>query len=81
MARELRMDGDRWRVKLGEEPPRAGRRALLFFPVTCDQRPFRVVEVEEDRVPDDSGLEALSERELRELFHQSSSMGVPKHYA
>lgn len=81
MARELRMDGDRWRVKLGEEPARIGRRAILFFPVTCDQRPFRVVEVEEDRISDEEGLEALSERELRQLFHESSSMGVPKNYA
>lgn len=81
MAQEIRMDGDRWRVKLGEESPRAGRRAVLFFPTTCDQRPFRVVEVPEDLIGDEAGLEGLSERELRELFRDSTSMGVPKDYA
>lgn len=81
MARELRMDGDRWRVKLSEEPPRAGVRTLLFFPVTSDQRPFRVVEVSDERVPGEDAVEALSERELRELFRDSSSMGFPGTYA
>ena len=81
MAREIRIDGDRWRVKLGEERPRSGRRAILFFPVTSDQRPFRVVEVEVDRVPGPDALEALSERELLRLYRESSSLGVPGSYA
>lgn len=81
MAREVRIDGDRWRVKLGEEPPRAGWRAVVFFPVTCDQRPFRVVEVDEERVPGPEALEALSERELVRLFEESSSLGAPRTYA
>jgi len=81
MAREVRIDGDRWRVKLGEERPRAGRRAVVFFPVTCDQRPFRVVEVDEERVPGPEAVEALSERELVRLFEASSSLGAPRTYA
>lgn len=81
MAREIRIDGDRWRVKLGEEPPRAGRRSLLFFPVTCDQRPFRVVEVDEERLSGEGAVASLSERELRQLFHEASSMGFPETYA
>lgn len=81
MAREVRIDGDRWRVTLGEEPPRAGRRAVVFFPVTCDQRPFRVVEVDEERVPGPEALEALSEREFVRLFEESSSLGAPRTYA
>ena len=81
MAREVRIDGDRWRVKLGEEPPRAGRRAVVFFPVTCDQRPFRVVEVDEERISGPEALEALSERELVRLFEESSSLGAPRTYA
>lgn len=81
MAREIRIDGDRWRVKLGEELPRAGRRAILFFPITSDQRPYRVVEVEEDRVSGPTALAALSERELLRLFRESSSLGAPRSYA
>lgn len=81
MPRGIRVDGDRWRVELGEEAPREGRRSILFFPVTCDQRPFRVVEVAEERVADEEAVSALSERELRQLFAESNSMGFPRTYA
>lgn len=81
MAREIRIDGDRWRVKLGDEPPRDGLRSVLFFPVTCDQRPYRVVEVDEERAADEESIAALSERELRQLYEESSSMGFPREYA
>lgn len=52
----------------------------MFFPETCDQRPFRVVEVPGERVGSEEALEALSERELRELYHEASSMGYPHGY-
>lgn len=81
MTREIRADGDRWRVRLSADPPSPGIQALVFFPVTCDQRPFRVVEVPEERVGGEEALEALSERELRELFDEASSMGFPHSYA
>ena len=81
MTREIRADGDRWRVRLSAEPPAPGTRTLVFFPVTCDQRPFRVVEVPEERVGGEEALEALSDRELRELFDEASSMGFPRSYA
>lgn len=81
MAREIRADGDRWSVRLSADPPEPGTQALVFFPVTCDQRPFRVVEVPDGRVGSEEALDALSERELRELYHQASSMGYPHSYA
>lgn len=81
MAREIRVDGDRWSVRLGVEPPARGVRTLVFFPETCDQRPFRVVEVPEERVASEEALDALPERELRELYRQASSMGFPHSYA
>lgn len=81
MAREIRADGDRWKVRLSADPPHPGTQALVFFPETCDQRPFRVVEVPEERVGSQEALDALSERELRELFQASSSMDYPHSYA
>lgn len=81
MTREIRVDGDRWRVRFSADPPAPGTQALVFFPETCHQRPFRVVEVTDEEVGDEGALEALSERELRELYHQASSMGFPHDYA
>lgn len=81
MATHIRVDGDRWKVRLGRERSRRGVRAVLFFPVTSDQRPYRVVEVPEDEVEDQEALEALHEERLRELFDASSSLGVPGTYA
>jgi len=79
--RTIRADGDTWGVKLGRHRPGPTTRALLFFPVTSDQRPYRVVEIEEDRMRDESELEALSERELRRLFEDSVSMDDPETYS
>lgn len=80
MARTIRIDGDRWKVRLSQERSEPGVRGVVFFPVTSDQRPYRVVEVEEGRVAGPDDLEALSERELEELFHEASSMGFPHEY-
>lgn len=79
--RHIRIDGDRWRVRLSRTRPGPGLQALVFFPVTCDQRPYRVVEVPEDRVDGEDALERLSERELKELYREGSSMGHPRSYA
>lgn len=79
--RQIRIDGDRWKVKLSRQRPGPGLQALVFFPVTCDQRPYRVVEVPEERVDGPDALENLSEQELRELYRDGSSMGFPRSYA
>lgn len=81
MSREIRIDGDRWRVRLSQHPPDFGVQAVLYFPVTCDQRPYRVVEVPEEEIGSEEDLDAISERELRELFREASSMGFPREYA
>lgn len=80
MSRTMRIDGDRWKIRLSEERPRPGKQAVVFFPVTSDQRPYRVVEVAESRVADAGDLEALSERELEELYGEASSMDFPHGY-
>ena len=79
--RELRIDGDRWRVRLSRTSAGPGLQALVFFPVTCDQRPYRVVEVPKERVPGTEALASLSEEELKELYREGSSMGFPRSYA
>lgn len=82
MERELRADGDVWTVRLGSDRPGPETRAILFFPRTTTQRPYRVVEVPEDRVAGgEEDLAALSEEELMELFRASRSMDFPKEYA
>lgn len=81
MAREIRIDGDVWKVHLSKHPPHPGVQAVVFFPVTSDQRPYRVVEVSEDRIAAEEDLEAVSDRELQEMYDGSSSMGYPHSYA
>lgn len=80
MDRTMRIDGDRWKIRLSQERPDPGVQAVVFFPVTTDQRPYRVVEVDEERVSGPEDLQALSERELEELFEEASSMGFPHGY-
>lgn len=77
MAREIRADGERWAVRLGDRPSEPGKRAVVFFCRTTHQRPYRVVEVPEDRFRAEDELEELSERELMELYRRSGSMGTP----
>lgn len=79
--REMRIDGDRWKIRLSRQRSGPGRRAVVFFPITCDQRPYRVVEVDDDRLSGDEPLRSLSDQELREMFRQGSSMGFPHTYA
>lgn len=78
--RVIRADGDRWRVRFSERPPHPGVNALVFFCVTTNQRPYRVVEVDARELPDASALEALSDHELRDLFERSGSMDFPHRY-
>lgn len=80
MDRTIRIDGDRWKVRLSQEPPSPGVRALVFFPTTSDQRPYRVVEVSQERVDTIEDLERLSERELEEFYRKASSMDYPHGY-
>lgn len=75
MTRTIESDEDTWEARLGEDVPEEGKRAVLFFCRTTDQRPYRVAVVEEGRVAGDPELLDLSEREIRELFEASQSMG------
>lgn len=81
MAREIEADGDTWVVRVGERREAPGVTTVLFFCETTDQRPYRVVEVPDDRVADAGDLDSLSERELRELYRDSGSMGAAEERA
>lgn len=81
MSRRIRADGDRWRVRLGQQASGPDVRTVLFFCETTGQRPYRVVEVPRDRIDGPEELEALSERELMELFRASRSLDFPRTYA
>lgn len=78
VVRKLRADGDRWRVQLGERPPSPDVQLVLFFCLTTDQRPYRVVEVPRERLPDDGALALLGKEKLKELFRASRSMDFPR---
>lgn len=78
MMATIKADGDRWRVRLGKDRPRPGIRVVLFFCETTDQRPYRVLEVPEDRFELQDDLESLSRTELRQLYRQSTSLDSPK---
>jgi hypothetical protein len=73
----IKVDGDRWKVRLGQEQPRPGSRLILFFCEPTGQRPYRVVEVPEERFKSQDDVERLSRAELIELYRRSSSMDIP----
>jgi hypothetical protein len=45
--------------------------------VTTNQRPYRVVEVPENRLVDQEAVNELDDGALEELFRTSCSMGYP----
>ena len=73
----IKIDGDVWKVRLGEERPRPGVRLILFFSQPTGQRPYRVVEVPADRFTSQGDVEKLGKKSLMELFERSTSMDVP----
>jgi hypothetical protein len=73
----IRVDGDRWKVRLGQDRPKPGVRVVLFFSEPTGQRPYRVVEIPEDRFESQDDIERLSRDELIELYQQSTSLDSP----
>jgi hypothetical protein len=73
----IKIDGDRWKVRLGQDRPKPGVRLVLFFCEPTGQRPYRVVEVGEDRFTSQADIEKLSSKELIDLYRQSTSMDLP----
>ncbi|MFO7587128.1 MAG: hypothetical protein R6X22_03555 [Gemmatimonadota bacterium] len=76
MDRILKADGDTWRAELGAKATEDGRRALVFFCASNDQRPYRVVEVSGTEMPDADALARLGSAEIEGLFDRSVSMGT-----
>lgn len=76
MQPEIEADGDRWQASLDAREPHPGVRAVVFHCRSRDQRPYRVAEVPEERVPSQEALAELSEDELREIFAASGAMDV-----
>jgi hypothetical protein len=74
---QIKVDGDRWKVRLGDERPKPGTRLVLFFCEPTGQRPYRVVEVDENRFASQDDIEKLSSKDLLALYKESTSMDVP----
>jgi len=77
MTTTIRIDNDTWRARLGAGE-RPGYRSVIFFCSSNGQRPWRVVEVPEDRFGSQEQLERVSEVDLRELYAGTVSMGAPR---
>jgi hypothetical protein len=73
----IKADGDRWKVRLGEERPKPGVRLVLFFCQPTGQRPYRVAEVPEDTFASQEDIEKLSRKELLDVYRRSTSMDIP----
>jgi hypothetical protein len=73
----IKVDGDVWQVRLGSDRRRRGVRVVLFFSQPTGQRPYRVVEVPEDRFGSQEDMDRLSKKELLELYGRSTSLDVP----
>ena len=71
--RYIEADDERWFVKLGEFPPHPGVGTVIFFPRNT-QRPYRVVEVAENRFASQEALDKLSDNDLLQLFHHGDMM-------
>lgn len=78
VERKIRADGDTWSARLGRSVPGPDTRVVLFFCTTTDQRPYRVVEVPADELPDEAALAGLSDDELKRLFRATRSMDYPR---
>jgi len=78
MGRTIRADGDTWSARLSERPPRPGFQTIVFFCETTGQRPYRVVDVPDERLGGAGVLEALPEGDLQRLFEESGSLGSPR---
>ncbi len=74
---KIKVDGDRWTVRLGEDRRRAGLRVVLFFCEPSGQRPYRIVEVPEARFSSQEDLDRLSREELLALYRESTSLDSP----
>ena len=73
----IKIEGDIWKARLGEERPRPGVRLVLFLSQPTGQRPYRVVEVPEDSFSSQGDVDKLSKKQLLELYERSTSMDVP----
>ena len=73
----IKADNDTWTAELGG-PAREGFRAVVFFCSSNGQRPYRVAEVPTERFATQDDLDRLSKDEIRELFEETGSMGVPR---
>lgn len=79
MTIRIKVDNDTWTARLGESK-RPGHRSVVFFCASNGQRPWRVVEVSEERFASQEQLDSLAESDLRKLFADTVSMGAPRTY-
>ena len=77
MTTRIKADGATWRAEVADE---SGERLVLFFCVSTDQRPYRVVRADGAGTAGTESLDEMPEEALRALFDASRSMGIPQDY-
>jgi hypothetical protein len=79
MTAQIKADNDTWSARLGGSH-HEGFRTVVFFCSSNGQRPYRVVEVPEDRFATQDDVDRLSDSDLRDLFNETTSMGAPRSF-
>ncbi len=72
MSVTIKAEGGRWRAEAAQE---GGTHLVVFFCESSDQRPYRVVRVEDDQYQSNEALAAASDDDLAALFEASESLG------
>lgn len=71
--RYIEAENERWEVRLGEHPAHPNVGTIIFYP-RDNQRPYRVVEVPDDRFASQDELDRLGDEDLKALFSRADIM-------
>lgn len=77
MAKTFEIDGDTWRVYLGEDAPHPGLLPLIFSCTSNTSHGWRVTEVPDSEYRGADDVDALSEQELETLFRRAKPFDYP----
>lgn len=72
--RTVKADGHTWRVTSDGYDERPGVRTFVFHCLSNSQRPYRVVEVPDQLMDHDRGIDRIGDGELADLFGRTHVM-------
>ena len=77
MAKTYEIDGESWRVYLGEDAPHPGLLPLIFHCTSNPSHGWRVVEGSDREYGSEDDVDALSESDLERLFLRAKPFDYP----